>query len=216
MNAVINLTLDRVLIMYTLYHFQISCSSAVKMALEIIEVEHNTVVVNLFEGAQHKTDFLALNPLGKLPVLVENEKVFTQGEAILIYLSQKHKNAHLMPDLATYQGMDALKWLNFIASSLHGHFTKIFHPEKISHDHDAVKQNAEEEIVKLLNLVEDRLTNSQYLAGNMPSIADLYFAVVLGWGQVLSFDLYERYPNFVSYKKQLQTKFPLSTTLQSI
>ena len=45
------------------------------------------MVVNLFEGAQHKTDFLALNPLGKLPVLVENEKVFTQGEAILIYLS---------------------------------------------------------------------------------------------------------------------------------
>lgn len=204
------------LIMYTLYHFPISCSSAVKMVLEITGVVHQESSVNLFEGEQHQAEFLAINPLGKLPVLVEGENVFTQGEAILIYLSQKYKNAQLMPDLATYQGMEALKWLNFIASSLHGHFTKIFHPEKISHDHQSVIQNAEEEIVKLLNLIDDTLANRHFLAGNLPSLADLYFAVVLGWGQVLSFDLYERYPHFASYKKQLQAEFPLSHTLQNI
>lgn len=204
------------LIMYTLYHFQISCSSAVKMALEVIGAEHKTVIVDLFEGAQHNADFLAVNPLGKLPVLVDGSHTFTQGEAILIYLSQKHKNAQLMPDLASVDGMEALKWLNFVASSLHGHFTKIFHPEKVSTDHDSVKQNAEEEIVKLLNFVSDRLAQSPYLAGEKPTLADLYFAVILGWGQVLSFELFTRFPEFKVYKQRLQTTFPQSETLQNI
>lgn len=202
--------------MYTLYHFPISCSSAVKMVLEITGAAHQERSVNLFEGEQHQAEFLAINPLGKLPVLVEGENVFTQGEAILIYLSQKHKNAQLMPDLASVDGMEALKWLNFVASSLHGHFTKIFHPEKVSTDHDSVKQNAEEEIVKLLNFVSDRLAQSPYLAGEKPTLADLYFAVILGWGQVLSFELFTRFPEFKVYKQRLQTTFPQSETLQNI
>ncbi|GHF94208.1 glutathione S-transferase family protein [Thalassotalea marina] len=202
--------------MYTLYHFQISCSSAVKIALEVIGAEHDTVTVNLFEGEQHKPEFLAVNPLGKVPVLVEGDQVMTQGEAILIYLSQKHKDANLMPDLSTKEGMNALKWLNLVASSLHGHFTKIFHPESVATDQLSVKQNAEEEIIKLLNTIEAQLNESAMFVGEQPTLADFYFAVVLGWGQVLSFDLFERYPSFAQYKKELQQHLPQSKTLQMI
>lgn len=202
--------------MYTLYHFQISCSSAVKIALEVIGAEHDTITVNIFEGEQHKPEFLNINPLGKVPVLVENDHIMTQGEAILIHLSQKHKDANLMPDLGSEQGMVALKWLNLVASSLHGHFTKIFHPELVSSEQLSVKQNAEEEITKLLNLIESRLNESPMLAGDQPTLADFYFAVVLGWAQVLSFDLFERYPNFASYKEKLKQNVPQSQTLQLI
>lgn len=202
--------------MYTLYHCQISCSSAVKIALEVIGVEHDTVIVNILEGEQHKPEFVAINPLAKIPVLVEGKHVMTQGEAILVHLSQKHQDANLMPNLASEQGMTALKWLNFVANGLHGHFNKIFHPENVSTDPLTVKENAEAEITKLLNIVEDRLKQSTMLAGEQPTLADFYFAVILGWGQMLSFDLYKCYPIFAQYKKQLQQMLPQSQTLQLI
>ena len=202
--------------MYILYHFPISCSSAVKIVLEIIGVEHNTKTVNLFEGEQFNNEFLAMNPQGKLPVLVEGEHVLTQGESILIYLSQKYYDANLMPDLAKEEGVEALKWLNIIATNLHGHFSKIFHPEKVSSDPSTVKINAEEEVVKLLNIVAQRLEEHDFLGTDKPTLADFYFVVVLGWGQTLSFNLLERYPVFSRYKKRLQAAKPESETLQSL
>ena len=202
--------------MYTLYHFPISCSSAVKIALELIGDEHRTNIVNLYEGEQRHASFLAINPKGKVPVLVEGNDVFTQGEAILVHLSQKHPDAELMPDLSSRNGMLALQWLNFFATSLHGHFSHIFHPEKVSTDPEIVKCNAEEEIVKLLNIVEEQLKLNDFIATENPTLADYYFAVILGWGKVLSFDLFDRYPLFLSYKKRLQAAKPESETLQSL
>jgi len=200
--------------MYTLYHFPISCSNVVKIALELIDVEHQVSLVDLYQGEQQHPDFLAINPMGKVPVLVEGNQVMTQGSAILLHLSQKFPDANLMPDLATTEGMTALKWFDFISASLHSNFDKVFHAERISADSEIVKANAEELIIKQLNHIEDRLFESKFLAGDKPSLADYYFVVMLGWGQVLSFDLFERYPSFVHFKEKLKELCPSSESLQ--
>ena len=202
--------------MYTLYHFPISCSNVVKIVLELIGVEHQVSIVDLFEGQQNSPDFLALNPLGKVPVLVCNGEVMTQGAAILLHLSQKFPESKLMPDLASSQGMVALKWFDFICASLHSSFDVIFHTERFSNDASIVKANAEEVLIKQLKLVEERLLKNLFLAGEQPSLADYYFAVILGWSQVLSFDLCERYPAFAKFKARLQAKSPNSESLQSL
>jgi len=200
--------------MYTLYHFPISCSNVVKIALELIDVEHQVSLVDLYQGEQQHPDFLAINPMGKVPVLVEGNQVMTQGSAILLHLSQKFPDANLMPDLATTEGMTALKWFDFISASLHSNFDKVFHSERISADSEIVKANAEELIIKQLNHIEDRLFESKFLAGDKPSLADYYFVVMLSWGQVLSFDLFERYPSFVHFKEKLKELCPSSESLQ--
>lgn len=202
--------------MYTLYHFPISCSNAVKIVLELIGVEHKVAIVDLFQGEQTKPEFLALNPLGKVPVLVDGDQVMTQGAAILVHLSQKFPEAKLMPDLASADGMGALKWLDFVASGLHGEFAKVFHPERISDDSDVVKANAEDMLVKHLDLVKSQLSDNAFLAGDQPSLADYYFAVVLGWGKMLSFDLFDRYPAFSAYKARLQEAGSASESLQAL
>lgn len=181
-----------------------------------MDVEHQVSIVDLMKGEQNKPEFLAINPLGKVPVLVDGNQVMTQGSAILIHLSQKFPEANLMPDLASEEGMTALKWFDIISASLHGGFDRLFHAERISNDVDVVKANAEELIIKLINQIEDRLFESKFLAGEHPTLADYYFAVILGWGQVLSFDIFERYPSFGKYKVQLQEASPNSTSLQAL
>ncbi len=202
--------------MYTLYHFPISCSNVVKIALEIIDVEHKVTIVDLFAGDQRTPQFLALNPLGKVPVLVNGNQIMTQGSAILIHLSQKFPAANLMPDLASAAGMDALKWFDFISASLHGNFDNLFHPERLCQDRDQVKATAEAMITRQLAQIEERLVTSHFLAGEQPSLADYYFAVILGWGQMLSFDLFERYPAFAKFKSRIKATAPNSESLQAL
>ncbi|WP_440055777.1 glutathione S-transferase family protein [Pseudoalteromonas sp. T1lg65] len=200
--------------MYTLYHFPISCSNAVKIVLEIVNVEHQVVIVDLLKGEQYQPEFLALNPTGKVPVLVTGSQIMTQGTAILIHLSQKFPKSALMPDLASKEGMAALKWLDFVATSLHGNFDKVIHPERIANDINIVKANAEDAIIKQLNQIEEQLKNSDFLAGNVPTLADYYFVVMLGWSKMLSFDLFSRYPIFMQFKTRLKSACPGSESLR--
>jgi len=139
-----------------------------------------------------------------------------QGEAILIHLSQKYPEANLMPDLATIEGADALKWLNFVASTVHGYFSRVFQPERIANEHEVVKANAEEELVKLFGLIEQHLQQQPFLAGSLPTLADYYLAVILGWDRMLSFDLVERFPELKDYKQRLQQTQTNSPTLLSL
>ena len=202
--------------MYTLYHCPITCSTAVLITLEIIGVKHNVEIIDLFQNEQFSEHFLAVNPLAKVPVLKTNEHILTQGEAILIHLSQKYPEANLMPDLATIEGADALKWLNFVASTVHGYFSHVFQPERIANEHEVVKANAEEELVKLFGLIEQHLQQQPFLAGSLPTLADYYLAVILGGDRMLSFDLVERFPELKDYKQRLQQTQTNSPTLLSL
>ena len=202
--------------MYTLYHCPITCSTAVLITLEIIGVEHNIEIIDLFQNEQFSEHFLAVNPLGKVPVLKTEEHILTQGEAILIHLSQKHPEAALIPGLATTEGADALKWLNFVASTVHGLFSRVFQPERFANEQDVVKANAEEELVKLFGLIEQQLQKQPFLAGSLATLADYYLAVILGWDRMLSFDLAERFPELKDYKQRLQQAQTHSPTLLSL
>lgn len=202
--------------MYTLYHCPITCSTTVKIALELIGVEHEVKIIDLFEGEQFSEQFLAVNPLGKVPVLVEGDHVMTQGEAILLHLSQKYPEASLMPNLATEQGATALKWFNFVASTLHNDFSKVFKPERVASNHDEVKANAEELLIKHYEFIEQRLKESPFLAGESPTLADYYLAVTLAWSRVLSFELTERFEVLQGFKVALQKASPHSKSLQQL
>jgi len=70
--------------------------------------------------------------------------------------------------------------------------------------------------VKQLDQIEAQLFESKFLAGEQPSLADYYFVVMLGWGQVLSFNLFERYPAFAKFKARLKEASPRSESLQAL
>ncbi len=91
-----------------------------------------------------------------------------------------------------------------MASTVHGYFSRVFQPERIANEHEVVKANAEEELVKLFGLIEQHLQQQPFLAGSLPTLADYYLAVILGWDRMLSFDLVERFPELKDYKQRLQ------------
>ena len=83
-----------------LYHyFRSSASYRVRIALNLKGVPFETVAVDLRPptSAHRSAEFLALNPEGLVPVLVDGERVFTQSLAIVEYLEETHPRPPLLP-----------------------------------------------------------------------------------------------------------------------
>src|SRR5690606_37576815 len=72
-----------------------------------------------------KPEFLALNPVGSVPVLTDGDLVLTQSVAILEYLAEKHPEAGLMPDDLRGRAQTR-RWLAFVNADLHKAFSLIF------------------------------------------------------------------------------------------
>jgi glutathione S-transferase len=86
-------------------------------ALEEAAAEYEYVLVDLFKGASRTPEFLALNPAGKLPVLVEGELTLTESGAIINYVSDKFPASDLVPRDAAARA-NCLRWMFFANTEL--------------------------------------------------------------------------------------------------
>lgn len=129
--------------------------------------------VGVFSGAQFDPEFLALNPLGKVPVLVDAEKdvtVFESG-AILFYLAERHGAFLPTAGPARYEVM---QWLMVQMAAIgpmfgqHTHFSLL---PADSEPYAAARYAAQAE--RLYRLLDDRLASRDWIAGNDYSIADM-------------------------------------------
>ncbi len=73
----------------TLYHAAPSRSSIVRWMLEEIGEPYDLHLINLMAGEQHKPDYIAINPMGKVPALKHGDAVITEAAAICTYLADE-------------------------------------------------------------------------------------------------------------------------------
>jgi glutathione S-transferase len=97
----------------TLYHASPSRSSVVRWMLEETGEPYDIQLVRLTEGDQMKPDYLAINPMGKVPALRHGEVVITEGAAICTYLADAFPQARLNVPIGDPRRGIYLKWLFF-------------------------------------------------------------------------------------------------------
>jgi glutathione S-transferase len=105
--------------MLTLYFAPGSSSMAVHVALHEIGVAFEPRPLSFKDGGLRAPDFLALNPEGKVPVLLVDGRPLTEVAAILFYLAKRFHEAKLLPRDDVEADAQALSWMSFIASTLH-------------------------------------------------------------------------------------------------
>ena len=75
-----------------LYDFTYSGNAyKVRLMLSFLGQPYDTQIINLAEGEQQQPEFLAINPAGKVPVIVDGDTTVTDSNAILAYLAKKAK-----------------------------------------------------------------------------------------------------------------------------
>jgi GST-like protein len=159
--------------MYDLYTAATPNGHKISIALEELALPYTVHPVNLLGGEQKQPDFIAMNPNGRIPVLVDRDAggfVIFESGAILIYLAEK--TGRLMP--ADPQGRSlVMQWLMFQMSAIGpmmGQANVFFRyfPEKIE---PAIKRY-QNETRRLFEVLERRLGEASWLAGDY-SIADI-------------------------------------------
>lgn len=143
--------------------------------LEEAGIDYELHLVDISTGAQKKPDFLAINPNGRIPAIVDrNEeggelRVFESG-SILLYLAEK--SGRLLPQAQPHRA-EALSWLFFQAGGTGPMIGQLHHfksaaPEKLPY---AIDRYAAESR-RLLGVLESRLADFEWLAGDY-GIADI-------------------------------------------
>jgi glutathione S-transferase len=124
-------------------------------------VDRRPYEVEILDGASMKAPaFLAINPAGAVPALVDGDFVLTQNAAIMGYIADSRPEAGLAGDGSPRQRAEATRWLSFVNSDLHPAFKPIFSAARYIGDeaqHDAVKSAARTQVRALMEVADRRL-----------------------------------------------------------
>ena len=145
------------------------------LALGHSGAEYDAWLINIGNGDQFGSGFVAVNPNSKIPALVDRSgstpiRVFESG-AILLYLAEKF--GAFVPTEASARA-ECLSWLFWQMGSApylgggFGHFYA-YAPEKIEYAIDRFAM----EVKRQLDVLERRLAESEYIAGSIYTIADM-------------------------------------------
>jgi len=154
-----------------------------------------------FDKRDHKTpQYLALNPMGKLPTLVHGGTVITETAAICAYLADAFPQANLAPPVDSKLRGTYYRWLFFAASTLeYAAFDKA-----ANRTSDTPARIGYGTYVDTLNALEKAVTPGPYILGEQFSAADIYVGSQIGWG--LMTKSIEARPAFVAYSGRLTSR----------
>ncbi|MBX4972557.1 maleylacetoacetate isomerase [Rhizobium lentis] len=157
-------------------YWRSSASYRVRIALNLLGVEHKSVPINLLDGAHRTPDYLALNPQGLVPTLVIDGKTLTQSLAIIEYLAETRPDYGLLPsDIADRQRVRALSYA--VAMDIHPicNMHVVTHLMTMTEKADAREQWMKHFIADGLRKLEAMIGefNGAFSFGDRPTMADL-------------------------------------------
>jgi len=174
--------------MLKLYGGARSRASIVQWYLEELEVSYEFVLLDMQAGAHRQPEFLAINPMGKVPAIVDGNFKLWESGAILLYLAQKYGKITLSPE----QRAEFSQWVLFANATLG---PGIF-----------VEATRERETPRLLNPLNQILERQPFLLGEQFSVVDVAVGSILAYiPMMLKLDL-SAYPAILNYIKRLSER----------
>ncbi|CEN55707.1 glutathione S-transferase family protein [Candidatus Methylopumilus turicensis] len=169
--------------MIKLYGFPQTRSVRVAWALEEANAEYEYGLVNLRTGEHKQPAFLAINPFGKIPSLVDDGLVISESAAICTHIAEKFPAAKLIPTDAKSRAA-YFQWLFFVVSELEVHlWTAAKHDRFLPEDKRIpdIANTSYWEFEKAAAILSTHLKAQPYLAGDQFSAADIICVSVLHW-----------------------------------
>ena len=183
----------------------------VYIALEELALPYEVKPLDVFSGAQFDADFLKLNPNAKVPVIVDPDgpggKPYTcfESGAILLYLAEK--TGKLLPSdpAAKY---DAYQWLMTQMSTVGPMFGQMVHFIRFAPPgNDYSKSRYQTQAIRVTEVIDRRLGQATWLAGNEYSVADIAtFPWLRNIPTFLGAEAMSRFPNVARWVKAIDER----------
>ena len=183
----------------TLYYHPFTRAGAVVTMLEEVGVAYDLRFMDLGEAAHKAPEFLALNPMGKLPTLTDGAVLVTEAAAIGLYLADRYASGRLAPALDDPERGAFLRWT--------------FYPSAVIEPACAAKGGGFEyrsssvgwgTYDAMLATVEHAIGAGPWLLGERFTMADVTMGTTLGF--MLRFKMIDPKPAFVDYVARLEAR----------
>jgi glutathione S-transferase len=145
------------------------------------------------------SEYLAINPMGKVPALRHGRTIVTEAAAICAYLADVFPEAGLAPPPGSQLRGPYYRWLFFAAGPIEAANTDKALGVTIRPEHERMVGYGAPE--QMLAALEDRLERSEYIAGDRFTAADVYVGSHVGWG--MAFGTIDKRPAFERYWRLL-------------
>lgn len=178
--------------MLKLYGGALSRASIVQWYLEELQIPYEYIKLDMRAEAHKQPEFLAINPMGRVPAIVDGDFRLWESGAILLYLAEKYGNI----SSSLEQRSLLTQWILFGNSTLSSAIL--------------VKENIAREAPDLLKALDRMLARQPFLMGDRFSIADVAVGAILAYIPImLKMDL-SAFPEVVQETQQLMSKLDLN------
>lgn len=185
----------------TLYHASPSRSSIVLWMLEELGEPYDIKLLSLSAGDNRKPDYLAINPMGKVPALRHGDTVITELAAICTYLADEFPNAKLNVPIGTPRRGVYLKWLFFNPGCLEPAVIDRAAPRKEEARRGMLGYG---DFDTTMNVLAKALEQGPWLMGEQFTAADVVIGANLRWGMI--FKMIPERKEFTDYAARIAAR----------
>ncbi|WNZ24147.1 glutathione S-transferase family protein [Leptolyngbya sp. NK1-12] len=149
----------------------------VRLLLGMLNLPYEEIPVDIPAGEQKKPEYVAINPLGLVPVLIEGDQKIRDSHAILTYLARAYGGEQWLPS-NPFQQATVAQWLSFSANEIHNsaNLARLHFLLGVPVDLPVVQDRAR----SALHVVNQHLADREWLELDRPTIADLACFPYLG------------------------------------
>lgn len=183
----------------TLYYSPRSRASTARALLDELGAPHELAVLNMRARAQKSPEYLAINPLGKVPALTHGDAVLTESVAIALYLGDLFPAAGLTPMPGDPRRGAYLRWMVFYAAS----FEPALSDRMCGHVPPA-NESAYGTFDQVIEVLADQLARAPYILGEKITVADIQWGASLQWA--LEFKAIPDRPVFRDYATRVTAR----------
>lgn len=175
--------------MVCLHYYPGNASLTPHVLLEELGVPYTLALVDRKQNAQKSAAYLALNPAGRIPVLVDGELVVFETAAIVLHLLETRGGGALMPAVGTPERARFYQWLMYLTNTVQAEAHPFFYPAEHAQDEAGaaqVKARAEARWGEMFTLLDRELAGrGPWLLGETFSAIDVYLAMLVRWGRLM-------------------------------
>ncbi len=182
--------------MITLHYSPTDASMAPHIVLCELAAPFTLAKVDRAKQAHKQSAYLKMNPNGLIPVLQDGELVLYETAAICMHLADTHPGANLAPLLASHERAHYMKWMFWLANTLHATLVPYFYPERWADEGDTagaakIKTFARNKVDAMLVQVNNHLASHMdsnvransgpWFLGEHYSAVDAYAFMLCRW-----------------------------------
>lgn len=156
--------------------------------LEELKVDFELITVDRKNNAQKSPDYLALNPAGRIPTLIDDGFAIFESPAICIYIAEAHPSSNLIPKVGDKNRALFFQWMMYLTNTVQAELMVYFYPKKHTTDVKNVAsiiEAQESRITEMFKLLDRELENKDFLIGETISVCDYFLFMLAVWADEL-------------------------------